>query len=292
MFKILKKNDITMFDVKELNQDIISYIEEQGEEYFIEKNNKIVIENLNSIDVISKKLTNDGIVVLPNFLDASYCLEIEEFLLNCIMNYKKNLNKNLFFEDELALIQLNKAKLSGYDHLKNYTKSVINIRNGLDEGMIDIFNVDKLNKDLFIKVKEFVNSEFMSKLFSMLGINGKCNNINAYINDNITQTRGFHADSYSTQYKIFFYLTDILSFSDGPYTYVRETHKDSIYRTINKNISSNLENKTETPILPYSNIHPILGYKGSMVISNQSGSHRGYPQQINAHRMILSLNIT
>ncbi len=292
MFEFLKKNSISIEDVNILNQDIINYIVGEGEDYFLKKNKKIIVENLDSTENIAKRIDEDGIVVIPNFLDSSYCQDLENFIVKIINVHKDKLSSGLFFEDEIALIQHNKTKLSGYANLKNYNKSVINIRSGLDEGMIDIFNIDRLNIDLFEKIKEFVKSDFFTKLFSQLKIGGTCSNVNAYINDGIMKTRGFHADSYTKQYKVFFYLTDVLSLENGPYTYVCGTHKKSSYRKINQSISSKLNNSTETPVLPYTKIHPILGYKGSLVISNQSGFHRGFPQQNNSHRIILSLNIT
>jgi len=156
--------------------------------------------------------------------------------------------------------------------------------------MIDIFNIDKMNPDIFFQLKNLLKSDFFNEIFYRLGLNG-IDNINTYINDEVTQTRGFHVDSYSKQYKVFFYLTDVISFSNGPYTYISGSHLDSSYRKINKLISSKLDNDTETPIFQYANIHPILGLKGSLIISNQSGFHRGFPQDKNAHRVILSLNI-
>jgi len=291
MLEIFNKKSISMKDVNTLNQDIVDYLMEQGENCFIEKN-KTIIKNISSVEDISKQIKDDGIVVIPNVLDSTYCEKIENFLIKTIDNYKNKLNNNSFFEDELALIQYTRTKVSGYSNLKNYNKPIINIRRGLDKNMIDIFNVNDLNNDLFYNIKHFLKSDVFSKIFSRLDAKGIVNNINAYINKDVIQTRGFHADSYdSNQYKVFFYLTDVLSFSKGPYTYVRGTHKASSYRNINKLIGAKLNNLTEAPVVPYSKIHPILGNKGTLIISNQEGFHRGFPQKIGNYRVILSINI-
>lgn len=291
MFRFLKKNNISMKFIHELNENTIDYINSKGEKYFFNKNNKIIVEKLDSIEDIVQKINENGIVVIPNILDTNYCQKLEDFIVKTISIYKDKLNNNLFFEDENVLIQQSRVKLTTYKALKNYAKSVINIRKKEDKGMIDIFNIDKLNSELFKEIKEFTKSNFWIQLFSKLDINISLKNINTYVNDGIINTRGFHADSYNKQYKVFFYLTDVLSLNDGPYTYVIKTHKKTPYREINQIICSYISKKTETPILPYKNIHPILGYKGSLIISNQAGFHRGFPQDKNSHRVILVLNM-
>ena len=133
-------------------------------------------------------------------------------------------------------------------------------------------------------------SEFVKEMLSD-GKSVDFRNLNFYINSNITKTRGFHADSFSPQLKAFVYLTDCLSLDDGPYTYVRRSHTDGPYRRLNQDLCVNLPNKTETPLLDRDRIVPVLGKKGTLVISDQSGFHRGYPQSPGHKRVISVMNL-
>ena len=124
----------------------------------------------------------------------------------------------------------------------------------------------------------------------MIGSNFGVSNINTYLNSGITSTRGFHADSYSRQIKVFIYLTDVFDFDNGPYTYVKGTHLNTPYRRANQKISSGLKAKTETPYFNINNIYPILAPRGSLIVSDQSGFHRGFPQDKDGFRCILTIN--
>ena len=78
----------------------------------------------------------------------------------------------------------------------------------------------------------------------------------------------------------------------GPYTYVKESHIDSSFVKINKKISSVLPNETETPIVLRNNIVPALAKKGTLVISDQGGSHRGFPQTKGFQRTVAVMNFS
>ena len=66
-----------------------------------------------------------------------------------------------------------------------------------------------------------------------------------------------------------------------PLYFVKGLTKKNPYRSINGQLSENLNVNTETPIVNMKNIYPILAKKGSLVISDQSGFHGEYPQSKN-----------
>lgn len=112
-------------------------------------------------------------------------------------------------------------------------------------------------------------------------------NLNLYINNSIKKTRGLHADSYDRTIKGFVYVTDVDSLEHGPYCYVKGTHLNSPWRKANKNISKRYQNKTESPFVDLLAVTPILGKKGTLVLSDQSGIHRGIPQEEGYIRKLL-----
>ena len=188
------------------------------------------------------------------------------------------------------LLQIGAEKLSGYQELSSYKKTVVQVREGQDQGMIDIFNVDIAFPEVNILRKAYEDSG-LKEILSSPDLSVGFKNLNFYLNNNVTSTRGFHADSYAPQLKAFVYLTDCLSLDDGPYTYVKGSQKDNPYRRLNKEMCINLPNKTEAPLLNRDDILPVLASRGSLVISDQSGFHRGFPQEEGHERVISVMNI-
>ena len=289
-------NSLKMSHVNFLNDQSINYILSKPKDYFLKKVNDLKVDHKapNSVDEALKKLDQDGIFIIPNFISESasdaLCTEIEEV----VDSYKNKLESNDSFEDEAALIHrgLNKKRFKKYNDLASYPRSILDIRSGKDSGMIDIFNIDYLlNSELNNKTIEEVRSNsFLNSFLSSMPKSLKMKNINSYVNSGITSTRGLHVDSYNNQIKIFIYLTDVLELKQGPYTYVKGTHKDNPYRHLNKHLSDAFSVKTETPIVDYKDIYPILAKKGSLVISDQSGFHRGFPQSEDGFRRTLTIN--
>ena len=130
------------------------------------------------------------------------------------------------------------------------------------------------------------------KILEFNGHKLKVSNVNCYLNKSNTTTRGFHFDSEKKQVKIFIYLTDVNSFKDGPYTFVSKSHTDMSSIRTNKKLSYGLKNETEAPIFNFDYIYPIFANRGSLIISNQAGFHRGFPQSKDGYRILLVINCT
>jgi len=279
-----------------LNDRNIDFIFSKPIQYYQEKVNELIIDSnsKNAVIEATKRLDKDGIFIIPSFIDEinseSLCSEIE----NVVESYKLKQGKKINYEDEIALIQTkpDNNQFKKYSDYANYPKPVLNVRAGADNGMLDIFNIDnllqnELSKGLFKKIRE---DSFLNELLKSLPESLKMQNINSYVNSGITKTRGFHVDSYKNQIKFFIYLTDVMELNQGPYTFVKGSHKENPFRSVNSQLSEGLKIKTETPIVNINDIYPILAKKGSLVISDQSGFHRGYPQSENGFRRTLTIN--
>jgi hypothetical protein len=162
---------------------------------------------------------------------------------------------------------------------------------GHDEGMLDIKHVDKSISDFSEKIEIVKILETIKK---ELGLILSVENINCYWNVGVKNTRGLHADNHTKdQYKAFIYLTDVLDDLDGPYCYVPNSYKASLTRY--KCIISNYFNSS--PLTDYStqdfevSMLKAKASKGTLIISNQNGAHRGWPQGENNKRALISINL-
>jgi len=118
-------------------------------------------------------------------------------------------------------------------------------------------------------------------------------NLNVYYNKNVTQTRGFHADSYGKgQIKSFIYLSEVLSTDKGPYCFIPGSSGNKELENINKHLASHSDrNKTDAFFFDPRKAYPILGKKGTMIISDQSGIHIGFPQVEGEERLMAVMNL-
>lgn len=283
--------DFGLKDVKVLNDSTLEYVRSLSREE-VEKRIKSVSASAES-DLGVKKdiLQREGILVIPNYIPENEIDKIRdgaEFikeLISNLMNKEKG-----YVEEDSFLFQKGTSRLSGYKDLSSYEKTVIQVRDGQDAGMIDIFNVDWLYKEAGLSLRPFFEDDVVRGLLGE-DYNGlQAKNLNFYINRSVNETRGFHVDAYRKQVKAFVYLTDVYDLEDGPYTYVKGTHLDSAFRQANQKLAKGLPNSTETPVVPLDNIVPVLAGKGSIVISDQGGSHRGFPQALGHERMIAVMN--
>lgn len=169
---------------------------------------------------------------------------------------------------------------------------IANIRQGVDEGMVDFYNIDNhypealaiREKLLQAGVKEFLEEVSGRKLF--------LKSMNAYVNLDVTETRGFHVDAFGvTQIKVFVYLTDVDDLKNGPYCYVLGSHQEKPLQGVNSFASRVLGlSDTDLVMINFENAFPILGQAGTLIISDQSGAHRGFPQETGGRRALAVFN--
>ena len=156
--------------------------------------------------------------------------------------------------------------------------------------MVDVFNIDHLLPTFSTVVRGAYEASPIAELIGSDSENLTARNLNVYMNADITATRGFHVDDYRKKLKSFIYLTDVETLDDGPYTYVKGSHVESPFRRINRTLSRYLPNRTEAPIVPLESIVPAIARKGTLVISDQGGFHRGFPQARGHSRMLSVMN--
>lgn len=282
---------LSLSDLSTANDNTISYLRSLSQSELRSRASKVTVDDILDSENISHILDKHGIVIIPDFINGDLLGSVAaagEKLTSIAEEFSQSGNK--FQENDDFLIQKGASRVSGYDNLSKYGKPVVQIRDGQDSGMVDAFNIDHL----FQEFSQIIRPAYeKTPVRDILGTGSHqliARNLNLYINLGVTNTRGFHVDAYKKKLKSFIYLTDVLSLDDGPYTYVEGSHVDSPYRRINKTLSGYLPNRTETPVVALESIVPAIAHRGTLVISDQGGSHRGFPQKPGHSRMVAVMN--
>jgi hypothetical protein len=241
------------------------------------------LDNPDVLESITKSLIHNGFVVLGGFVDSKVVDEARLRIDRFVDRLGNDLNTDSYVTRDAYIVQNSASDSKRFDSFSKLAASdipVVNVRNKVDVGMVDVFNIDKAD-DFFRKNFGFLQSEsVVNAIGSALGQSLPAKNLNAYINKGVTETRGFHADAFIPHAKAMVYLTDVLSLDDGPYCYARGTHSNQTLRKINQVVNQDLKyNPTDFSVISQESIVPVLGKKGSVVISFQFGSHRGAPQK-------------
>lgn len=239
-----------------------------------------------SVDEAAGTLRELGIVTLATKLERSMLLAFAEE----VIHFGEMVANGLLADSD----RFRMARASDtYRDLERSVLPVVDIRGGVDAGMIDIFHADKLFAPIMGEIREaIVESGALQIVEKASDREAVPSNQNLYVNRAVAQTRGLHVDSYGgNQYKIFIYLTDVLKLEDGPYCYAPTSHRLADFEAINRRVAETFgRNPTDILLCPSSLPMAALAKSGTVIISNQSGAHRGFPQSEGSRRVIGALN--
>lgn len=282
-------SNLDVDDIRALNEAHIRYVASQGADALRERTAEVSVAGLGSKESFERAaaiLDSFGIVIVPSFFD---CDECDRIARSVEALHSRCRDRGVpFHEDEQVVYQAGAGRLKGYHQFSHCGKTVMHVRGGADNGMVDIFNCDLALPGELKPLRQAFESQEVLGALGRRGLTPR--NLNVYINRGITQTRGFHVDSYSEQIKGFIYLTDVVRLEDGPYTFVKSTHRESAVRRANRKLCGDMKPPTEAPIVDPLAIMPALAPKGSLIISDQGGIHRGWPQGAAASRMVAVMN--
>lgn len=192
------------------------------------------------------------------------------------------------------LWQVGYEKYASYDRVAELNRPVANLRSRergtMNGGLIDVFSVEKAAWEngwwALGACCRLLVSDTVVRIVEMMAPR-TCGPCNLLRNDFVTVTRGLHVDNMRDHYKAFLYLSDVGDLGDGPYAYVPGTQRrqDLLQREARLN---SLADKPISDSLAFKGYEvPVLGAKGTIIISCQSGVHRGLPQRIGASRTVL-----
>lgn len=179
----------------------------------------------------------------------------------------------------------------GYSDMASAGEPVANVRTGMDDGMIDIFNLDLVVND----IEEIKNDPQIKTIIDeATGGAWTPTNINTYIRRSVDNPTWFHADSYS-KFKTFVYLTDVPDASYGPFSYLEGSHDVSAAEKFATVFLNRLNGQTGAPhaIVPDPKEATLAtAPKGTLIIANQAGYHRGHAQKEGRERVLLTTSYT
>jgi hypothetical protein len=230
------------------------------------------VDEREDTDGLARELAQNGVVSVEGYLDTETCDDIREQV------------KELLDNDELEFAD---EEMSGSE-MMNASRTIVNRRSGQDDdGMLDIFNIN----ESIPKIEDIKHDQFISSIIDGAG-DEDCapENINVYYNRSVTGTRGYHFDSYDNQYKAFVYLTDVPDESYGPYSYIKGSNNRSYPRRRLEGIVNRFRGEKPTAAIRYDDdaIVTFTAPKGTLIISDQTGYHRGIPQEEGKERMLIS----
>lgn len=221
-------------------------------------------------------LADDGVVVVENYFDEQKCDQLYSNISTAIQ------------QDD---IDVTKGSTHSYRELSNWDGAVANERTGRDEGMIDVFNLDSIIPE----VESFKNDDLvMDTINQAASEEFSPDNVNTYWNRSVTETRDFHADTYAGKYKSFLYLTDVPDRSYGPFGFIKGSHNVSGMKIKATSLVNRIKGKPSTNAVFYDtdDIEYYTAPKGTLIIANQAGYHRGHPQEEGKERMLLTTSYT
>lgn len=218
----------------------------------------------------ASELREEGIVIEEDYFTAEQCEEIRAKIDELIEGDRG---------DALYVIH-------GDDFDDDETDGAIVIERGgdYDVGMIDIRHLDRS----FPELSETKNDPHISDIVQ--GAGGEEYEpkiLHAYVNKSVTDTRRNHWDTQDDpHYKAFIYLTDVPDESYGPYRFARKSHRSVVKRFVNNVVGAIAKWPGGDARLLFQT-KPVLGEKGTLVVSNQAGVHRGTPQKEGKERYVL-----
>lgn len=244
-------------------------------------------------DILKKILEKYGVLVIKGFFDNQKALELGRLLRALALKAKEDLGSHKFKDCDSYFAQCDLEKFKNYSQISQSPKPVFNLRSkekGVDDaGFIDFFGVQRLfeNSNIFQEVITTIDNSHLPSVINELS--GFCRQqMNLYVNEGITQTRGPHIDNLHGSYKCFLYLSDVNELSDGPYTYVPGSHKGRMLKKLNSRYNKLLgvDKLTDMPVPDRLSLR-FLGQAGTLIVSCQSGIHGGHPQIESAKRTLL-----
>ena len=178
-------------------------------------------------------------------------------------------------------------KNRNFNQLRFANKTIFNKRikkRDGDEGLIDIWHINKSLDSKCNNIITNINKDIEKILIDTFKINYKFINNNIYLNKSVINTRGIHADSgsYPSRIKYFLYLSDINDIYDGPFSFIKVSHKK-----VGKNYHRKYDIYEPLNKVDKENYIIFSPKQNDLLIACVSGAHRGMPQKLGRERLVL-----
>lgn len=208
--------------------------------------------------------------------------------------YATELTGSAVFEDERVHISPS-CQAPTYTAMRDSAKLAINVRADPDVGFIDAFNIDRgvseASRDLIREhgpdsVLSYLLRGYMDRAWDF-------ENVNLYLHRGQENCAGWHYDRAAGSIKAFIYLTDVIDEDDGPYCYALGTHREAGLRDFNKAVGDRTGCKYAFyEFFDRTRVVKAIAPRGTLILSDQSGAHRGWRQAPGRERYILVYLVT
>jgi len=271
---------------------LAEFVANQGE-FSVQSDITLDFNTIDRISLISRArelLEDQGVVMVTNYTPHEDIDRIRYDFETVCDAYSAHLARDQRFEDDKVRISPTSERLDSKTQAE-MEKPLFRLRDGSDRGIISVFRIQRLLNPVNAKsLIQHLRSDFVRSVVD--GYDGRNWNFsdgytNAYINRSMIQTRGYHMDGLCGNMKAFLYLTDVESEADGPYCYARGTHKEAALAAVNQHLNSRLGwHELDFAFFDRRREIACLGERGTLIISDQSGSHHAHPQAEGAERIV------
>jgi len=231
-------------------------------------------------------LNSEGLCIIKSKQFSTVVEDAKNEIFQFLNESEQYLKPREYVETDNFIVDGENSIAGGHTGKAAREKPVINIRNGNDDGMVDLFNADRIFPAV-AKLKQMLETGNVSKLINAAFPTMEFGNMNVYCNSDVTETRGFHYDARKPVLKIFVYLTDVHDFDAGPYCFALGSHTQT--QEIDQSyIATDFIDKRpgDTFYVQPQKLIGCLASAGDIIVSCQHGAHRGYPQTNGNHRLM------
>lgn len=173
----------------------------------------------------------------------------------------------------------------------SFRSPIINIRGSkeIDGGMFDMFNIDKidgLDSEQLATCYHALQSSLIKNVVAQAS-SFRFSTFQVYRNYSVTNTRGFHVDNLFHTIKSFLYLTDVEDETYGPYSYIPGSHQlPYLHRMELRKTERQGAKARDIWSSKYMHSIDFCAPAGSLILSDQTGIHRGLPQMEERLRVV------
>ncbi|MDO6709377.1 hypothetical protein Q4567_01450 [Aliiglaciecola sp. 2_MG-2023] len=238
-----------------------------------------------SFEQVSEIVRRYGVICILNAIPPEVAKSVSvviENLCQQISQESSNSDKP-FGEIRNGVWQKENVYANNMHDFCNYPRPIVNVRGsfGIDGNMFDMFNIDKmagLNSHLFQQcLKTLKLPMVQAAVENNSGYRFSTSQV--YRNHSVTNTRGYHIDNLCHTFKSFLYLTDVNNNKQGPYSYIPASNHLPYVHRLELRLTEKVGAKARD-IWSSRYLSPVnfLAPAGSLILSDQSGIHRGIPQ--------------
>ncbi|MBL8629612.1 MAG: hypothetical protein JNM81_08295 [Rhodospirillaceae bacterium] len=249
--------------------------------------------NLNIPAAVST-LALQGIVLVRDFIAHSEALRLATEVNGVLAAVSDMLNAEQTIETDTFAVNFELERFKTFPLIAAHHKPVFNIRHGRTSGAPEAGFVDLFKPDVLIPALAPYRAALETGLPAQIlthfpSQRYRPTSLNLYINDSVTHQRDFHIDDESHQVKAFVYLTDVLTREDGPYCYIPGSHQEKHIKALNKVYNTAAGRpRTDMSLADPATAIACLAPAGTLILSIQSGLHRGLDQVPGARRLMLT----